>query len=98
MATLDISIINSALPTIQADRRQRHRGYLDRNIYLVVEVVIIPLSAWLERSLGLRKFALISAIFFSVSSVLCGISTLLKTMIIGRNGRGLSGGAMIPTR
>ena len=54
MATLDISIVNSALPVIQGEiGASGTEGTWIATSYLVAEIIIIPLSAWLERVLGL---------------------------------------------
>ncbi|MDP1026728.1 MDR family MFS transporter [Sphingomonas sp. KR1UV-12] len=98
MATLDISIVNSALPTIQGEiGASGTEGTWIATAYLVAEIVIIPMAAWLERMLGLRTFLLIAAGLFTAFSVMCGVSTNLTMMIIGRVGQGFTGGAMIPT-
>jgi DHA2 family multidrug resistance protein len=98
MATLDISIVNSALPTIQGEiGASGTEGTWVATAYLVAEIIIIPLSAWLERMLGLRTFLLIAAVLFTGFSVVCGFSTSLGMMIVGRVGQGFTGGAMIPT-
>ncbi|WP_375287082.1 MDR family MFS transporter [Sphingomonas sp.] len=98
MATLDISIVNSALPTIQGEiGASGTEGTWIATAYLVAEIVIIPMAAWLERLLGLRTFLLLAAGLFTGFSVLCGLSTTLSMMIIGRVGQGFTGGAMIPT-
>jgi DHA2 family multidrug resistance protein len=98
MATLDISIVNSALPTIQGEiGASGTEGTWVATAYLVAEIIIIPMAAWLERMLGLRTFLLIAAGLFTVFSVVCGLSTSLTMMIIGRVGQGFTGGAMIPT-
>jgi DHA2 family multidrug resistance protein len=98
MATLDISIVNSALPTIQGEiGASGTEGTWISTAYLVAEIIIIPLAGWLERVFGLRSFLLVMASLFTIFSVICGISTDLTTMIIGRVGQGFTGGAMIPT-
>jgi len=98
MATLDISIVNSSLPTIQGEiGASGTEGTWIATGYLVAEIVIIPLSGWLERVLGLRTFLLVAAGLFTAFSVLCGLSTSLGMMIAGRVGQGFTGGAMIPT-
>ena len=98
MATLDISIVNSSLPTIQGEiGASGTEGTWIATAYLVAEIVIIPMSAWLTRLLGLRTFLLVAAGLFTGFSVLCGLSTTLTMMIIGRVGQGFTGGAMIPT-
>ncbi|MGE4304435.1 MAG: MDR family MFS transporter [Novosphingobium sp.] len=98
MATLDISIVNSALPTIQGEiGASGTEGTWIATSYLVAEIVIIPLSAWLERMLGLRTLLLMSATLFTIFSMICGNANDLMTMIIGRAGQGFTGGALIPT-
>ena len=98
MATLDISIVNSSLPTIQGEiGASGSEGAWVATAYLVAEIIIIPLSAWLERLLGLRTFLLIAVSLFTLFSVLCGFSNTLGMMIAGRVGQGITGGALIPT-
>ncbi|WP_369788434.1 DHA2 family efflux MFS transporter permease subunit [Rouxiella sp. WC2420] len=98
MATLDISITNSALPQIQGEiGATGTEGTWISTGYLLSEIVMIPLAAWLSRLLGLRNFLLWCALMFIVFSVICGISDSLTQMIIGRVGQGFAGGAMIPT-
>ncbi|MFC4309221.1 DHA2 family efflux MFS transporter permease subunit [Steroidobacter flavus] len=98
MATLDISIVNSALPTIQGEiGASGTEGTWIATAYLVAEVVVLPLAAWLERLLGLRTLLLLCAVLFTGFSILCGLSTSLAMMVIGRVGQGFTGGALIPT-
>ena len=98
LATLDISIVNSALPTIQGEiGASGTEGTWIATSFLVAEIIIIPLSAWLERLLGLRTLLIVAVSAFTAFSVLCGIATDLTTMIIGRAGQGFMGGALIPT-
>ena len=98
MATLDISITNSALPQIQGSiGATGTEGTWISTGYLMSEIVMIPLTAWLTRVFGLRKFLLVNAVLFSGFSMMCGLSHTLAQMIIGRIGQGFAGGAMIPT-
>ena len=98
IATLDISIVNSALPQIQGEvGATGTEGTWIATGYLVSEVVMIPLSAWLSRLLGMRTLLLSCSSLFTVFSVMCGFSHSLLFMIIGRVGQGFFGGALIPT-
>jgi DHA2 family multidrug resistance protein len=98
MATLDISIVNSSLPTIQGEiGASGTEGTWISTSYLVAEIVIIPLSGWLEKVLGLRTLLIVAAGLFTVFSVICGLSDTLPMMILGRVGQGFTGGALIPT-
>lgn len=98
MATLDISITNSALPQIQGSiGATGTEGTWISTGYLMSEIVMIPLAAWLTRVFGLRAFLLSNTILFTLFSVMCGFSHSLTQMVIGRIGQGFTGGAMIPT-
>ncbi len=89
MATLDTSIVNAALPTIQGEvGASGSEGTWISTAYLVAEIIIIPLTGWLERVFGLRNFLVTCTILFVGFSVLCGVATNLNMMIIGRVGQG----------
>lgn len=98
MATLDISVTNSSLPQIQGEiGANGTEGTWITTAYLVAEIVMIPLTAWLTRVLGLRLLLVISTLAFVFFSVVCGVSETLTEMIIGRVGQGFFGGALLPT-
>jgi len=98
LATLDVSITNSALPQIQGQiGATGTEGTWIATGYLMSEIVMIPLAAWLTRVFGLRRFLIGTALMFTVFSMFCGISSSLGAMIAGRIGQGFAGGAMIPT-
>jgi DHA2 family multidrug resistance protein len=98
LATLDISITNSALPQIQGQiGATGTEGTWIATGYLMSEIVMIPLAAWLTRVFGLRRFLIGTALMFTFFSMFCGLSSSLGAMIAGRIGQGFAGGAMIPT-
>ncbi|WP_287876781.1 MDR family MFS transporter [Aquitalea sp.] len=98
MAVLDISITNSALPQVQGSvGATGTEGTWISTGYLMAEIVIIPLAAWLTRVFGLRNFLVGIALLFTLFSMLCGISSSLPMLILARIGQGFTGGAMIPT-
>ncbi|WP_114238259.1 DHA2 family efflux MFS transporter permease subunit [Dyella sp. C9] len=97
IASLDISIVNSALPRIQGEiGASGTEGTWISTGYLVSEVVMIPLTAWLSRVFGQRALLLGCATMFTLFSMLCGISHSLESMVLGRVGQGFFGGALIP--
>ncbi|MBU9126490.1 multidrug efflux MFS transporter [Burkholderia multivorans] len=98
MATLDISITNSALPQIQGEiGATGTEGTWISTGYLMSEIVMIPLAAWLTRVFGLRNFLLVNSALFIAFSMMCGWSHSLAMMVVGRIGQGFTGGALIPT-
>ncbi|MDE1993125.1 MAG: DHA2 family efflux MFS transporter permease subunit, partial [Rhizobiaceae bacterium] len=98
MATLDISITNTALPQIQGEiGASGTEGTWIGTGYLVAEVIMIPLTAWLTRLFGLRNFLLATTVAFVLFSIACASADGLVEMIIGRAGQGFFGGGLIPT-
>jgi DHA2 family multidrug resistance protein len=98
MAMLDISVTNSALPQIQGEiGATGTEGTWIGTGYLVAEIVMIPLTAWLTRVFGMRNLLLACGALFIAFSMLCGMADSLPMMILGRAGQGFAGGALIPT-
>ena len=65
MATLDASIVNAALPTIQGGiAASADEGTWISTSYLVAEIVMIPLAGWFEKIFGLRNFLLLATSLF----------------------------------
>jgi len=97
MAVLDIQITNASLKDIQGalGLDLGESGWIS-TAYLVAEIIIIPLTAFLSRVLGLRRFMGVSAIGFIISSVLCGFSWDIHSLVVFRIFQGLTGGTLIP--
>ena len=98
MALMDVSIVNASLPVIQGEiGATPSEATWVGTAYLVAEIAVIPLTAWLERLLGLRRLLVGGAMLFTAFSVMCGLSSSLMMIIVGRLGQGLAGGVLIPT-
>ncbi len=98
MAILDIQIVASAIGSIQAGvSASRDEISWVQTAYLIAEVIGIPLSGFLGRALGTRLLYCISAIGFSLSSLLCAFSWDITSLIVFRALQGFTGAAMIPT-
>jgi DHA2 family multidrug resistance protein len=98
MAILDIQIVSSSLSNIQAglSASSDEISWVQTS-YLIAEVIMISFSGFLSRLLSTRILFLISAIGFTISSLLCALSFNINSMIIFRCLQGFLGGAMIPT-
>ncbi len=98
MALMDVSIVNSSLPKIQGEigATPSEATWVGTG-YLVAEIIIIPLTAWLGRMIGMRRLLLGGAFIFTVFSVVCGFAGSLEMLVFGRIGQGISGGVLIPT-
>jgi len=98
MAILDIQIVASSLPQIQAGvGASADEISWIQTAYLIPEVVMIPLSGYLSRLWGTQRVFLISCTGFMVMSVATGLSGSIDMMIFFRALQGFIGGAMIPT-
>lgn len=97
MAILNIQIVNASLADIQGaiGAGTDDGGWISTS-YLIAEIVVIPLSAWLARVFSVRKYLLVNAILFLVFSVACAFAVNLQQMIILRAIQGFSGGVLIP--
>jgi DHA2 family multidrug resistance protein len=98
MALLDIQIVAASLSQIQAGLSAGADEIAwVQTAYLMAEVVMIPLSGFLNQALSTRWLFALSAGLFTLSSLACGLATNLETMIICRAIQGFVGGAMVPT-
>ncbi len=97
MAILDIQITNSSLADIQGSLGATiDEGSWISTSYLIAEIIVIPLSAWLSRAFGFKQFLLTNTLLFVLFSCLCGLAQDLTTMIICRAAQGFTGGVLIP--
>lgn len=97
MAVLDIQITNSSLKDIQgALSATLEEGSWISTSYLVAEIIMIPLTAWLVQLLSARRLAVWVSLGFLASSLLCSMAWNLESMIVFRALQGFTGGALIP--
>ncbi|MGV8056660.1 MAG: DHA2 family efflux MFS transporter permease subunit [Smithellaceae bacterium] len=97
MSSLDISIINVALPHM--------RGTLSASVeeitwvstgYILANVIIMPIVAFLSLRFGRKNYYIFSVLLFTGSSMLCGTAWNLTSMIVFRIMQGIGAGALIP--
>ena len=98
MLVLDTSIANVALRHIAGSLA----AGVDESTwvittYLVANAVILPVSGWLARVIGRKRFYMICVAVFTFASLLCGLAPNLTTLIVFRILQGLGGGGMAPS-
>lgn len=97
LATLDISIVNVALPTLQNALQTDIAG-----LQWVVNAYAICLSAFMLSAgpLGDRyghKLAWLAGVFlFTIGSAICGMASTLGPLLAGRAVQGVAGALLIP--
>jgi DHA2 family multidrug resistance protein len=97
MAVLNIQIVNASLADIQgAIGAGLDDGGWVSTAYLIAEIVVIPLSAWLSRAFSVRLYLLVNAALFLVFSASCAFAHSLGEMIVLRACQGFTGGVLIP--
>ncbi|MFZ5906174.1 MAG: DHA2 family efflux MFS transporter permease subunit [Nitrospirota bacterium] len=94
---IDTSVVNVALDHI--------RGSLSAGIdestwsitsYLVSNAIIIPMTGWLSRFFGRKRYLILSITMFTLSSFLCGAAWSLQSLVFFRVLQGIGGGALQP--
>jgi len=97
MAVLDIQITNASLPDILGSLGATlDEGSWISTSYLVAEIIVIPLTAWLATVFSPRRYLLVNTGLFLVFSVACAWAWNLGSMIAFRALQGLTGGVLIP--
>ena len=98
MALLDIQIVASSLQDIGGglSAAQDQISWV-QTAYLIAEICMIPLSGWLTRVFSTRWLFTVSAVGFTLTSLLCGLAWNIESMIVFRALQGLLGASMIPT-
>jgi DHA2 family multidrug resistance protein len=94
---IDTSVVNVSLDHI--------RGSLSAGIdeatwsitsYLVSNAIIIPMTGWLSKFFGRKRYLIISITLFTISSFLCGSAWSLQSLVFFRILQGIGGGALQP--
>ncbi|MBV8737878.1 MAG: DHA2 family efflux MFS transporter permease subunit, partial [Alphaproteobacteria bacterium] len=97
MAILDIQIVASSLPEIQAGLTiPLDQLSWVQTAYLMAEIVAIPLTGWLTLMLSTRGAFVACVAGFTAASLACAGATGLSTLIPARVVQGFCGGALIP--
>ena len=97
MAVLNIQIVNASLADVQgAIGAGLDDGGWISTAYLIAEIVVIPLSAWLARVFSVRLYLLVNAALFLAFSASCAFAHSLGEMIVLRACQGFTGGVLIP--
>jgi DHA2 family multidrug resistance protein len=98
LQTVDLTIVNVALPTIQGNLGATvDEGTWVLTGYVIANVVVIPLTPWLQLRFGRKNYFLASIAGFTIASMLCGMATSLTALILFRVVQGAFGGGLLAT-
>ena len=97
MAILDVQVVATSLPTIQAALKMApdQMSWI-QTAYLIAEVIAIPLTGYLTRLLSMRWLFVGAVSLFTLASLGCANSHGFTDLIAWRVLQGFSGGTLIP--
>ncbi len=99
MEVLDTTIVNVALPHIAGSlSASQDDATWALTSYLVANGIVLPISGFLGRLLGRKRYFLICIGSFTLCSFMCGLSTSLPQLIIFRLLQGFFGGGLQPNQ
>ncbi|MBA2656511.1 MAG: MFS transporter [Tatlockia sp.] len=97
MEAIDSTIINTAIPAISHSLVVEP---VDLKIalisYLLSLAIFIPISGWLSDKFGSKQVFIFACGLFTLSSLACGFSTHLNTLVVARFIQGLGGALTLP--
>jgi EmrB/QacA subfamily drug resistance transporter len=95
MAVLDTSIVNVAIPTIQAELGASFdQAEWIATGYTLALGVVVPVSGWLGDRYGLDRVQNAALLLFVAGSALCGLSVSVNEMIVFRILQAVGGGLL----
>jgi MFS transporter, DHA2 family, multidrug resistance protein len=99
MEVLDTTIVNVALPHIAGSLSVSYdQATWALTSYLVSNSIVLPISAFLGRLLGRKRYFVICIAAFTLCSFLCGIATNIGQLIVFRILQGFFGGGLQPNQ
>ncbi len=99
MEVLDTTIVNVALPHIAGSlSASSDDATWTLTSYLVANGIVLPISGWLGRVFGRRRYFLVCIGMFTLCSLLCGLATSLPELVIFRILQGFFGGGLQPNQ
>lgn len=95
LASLDQSIVSTALPTIVAQLHGGSGGYSwIGTAYLLTSTALIPLYGRLSDMLGRKPLLFLGIFVFLLGSALCGAAQSIVWLCVARGVQGVGGGAV----
>ncbi len=95
LASLDQTIVATALPTIGADLNDFETLSWVVTAYLITSTAVTPLYGKLSDVHGRRTMMLVAIAIFSVGSIACALAPSMLALILARGLQGLGGGGLI---
>ncbi|HZP84826.1 MAG TPA: DHA2 family efflux MFS transporter permease subunit [Chthonomonadaceae bacterium] len=98
LEVLDTTIVNVALPQMAGNlgATREEIGWVSTG-YILSNVVVLPMTAWLASRFGRKRYLVGSILLFLVASFFCGTSRSLVELVFWRIIQGSGGAALLST-
>ncbi|RYX84727.1 DHA2 family efflux MFS transporter permease subunit [bacterium] len=98
LEVLDTTIVNVAMPQMAGNlgATSQEIGWVSTG-YILSNVVVLPMTAWLSARFGRRRYLSGSIILFLIASFFCGTSRELGELVFWRILQGAGGAALLST-
>ncbi len=97
MESLDITILNTAVPTVAAALAVAPLSLKAAlTSYTLSLAIFIPVSGWVADRYGTRRVFGAAIAIFTIGSLLCGLATSLPMLVAARLIQGVGGAMMMP--
>ena len=94
LASLDQSVVSTALPTIVADLGGIEKLSWVVTGYILASTIVAPLYGKLGDLFGRRNMVFLAVSLFLVGSLLCGLAQSMEMLVAARLIKGLGGGGL----
>jgi EmrB/QacA subfamily drug resistance transporter len=102
MSILDITVVNVALPTFQAEFGSPGHEIAYSHVawtvtaYTLALATVIPMTGWAADRFGTKRLYLTAILLFTLGSALCATASSINMLIVFRVLQGLGGGMLMP--
>ncbi|WP_436854596.1 DHA2 family efflux MFS transporter permease subunit [Staphylococcus caeli] len=97
IAILNQTLLNVALPKINTDFNiSANTGQWLMTGFMLVNGILIPISAYLFNKYSYRKLFLVAMTLFTIGSLVCGMSGSFTMMMVGRVLQAIGAGILMP--
>ncbi|WP_127585487.1 DHA2 family efflux MFS transporter permease subunit [Paenibacillus koleovorans] len=97
MVILDSTVVNVALAGFQKEfDASLNTTQWTFTAYTLALSAVIPLAGWMTDKFGSKRIFLLTILFFTLGSVLCGVAQSIEQLILFRVIQGLGGGMVMP--
>lgn len=98
LIVLDYSIANVSIPYIAGDLAvSADQGTYVITSFAVGNAIILPITGWLTKRIGLVRLVILSLIGFVLFSYICGASVNIQMIVFARFLQGIASGPLVPT-